>query len=198
MKLWKRNAVVAAIVVFVCAAVYLNWSYEQEEAGKVLGQATLVGSESTDPLLTGAAATASPSAAPSETPTGSPAPSSTAQPSADYFSSARLNRQEARDSALSLLQDAAANEDADEAVRTQLAEAIETMADSTVAEAQIENLVTAKGYADCVAFLNEDSASVVVSAVEGGLTEADVARIAEIVTDETGLSASNIKVIEAE
>ena len=198
MKLWKRNAVVAAIVLFVCAAVYLNWSYEQEEAGKVLGQATLVGSTSTDPLLTGAAVSTSPSATPSVSPTGSPAPSSTAQPTTDYFSSARLNRQEARDSALTLLQDAAANEDADETVRTQLAEVIETMANSTVSEAQIENLVTAKGYTDCVAFLSEDSASVVVSAVEGGLTEADVARIAEIVTDETGLPTSSIKVIEAE
>ena len=26
-QLWKRNAVVAAIALFVCAAVYLNWSY---------------------------------------------------------------------------------------------------------------------------------------------------------------------------
>ena len=43
MKLWKRNAVVAAIVLFVCVAVYLNWSYQEEgtETGKVLGQATL-------------------------------------------------------------------------------------------------------------------------------------------------------------
>ena len=32
MKLWKRNAVVAAIVLFVCAAVYLNWSYSKEAA----------------------------------------------------------------------------------------------------------------------------------------------------------------------
>ena len=29
MKLWKRNAVVAAIALFICAAVYLNWSYGQ-------------------------------------------------------------------------------------------------------------------------------------------------------------------------
>ena len=29
-QLWKRNAVVAAIALFVCAAVYLNWNYEQE------------------------------------------------------------------------------------------------------------------------------------------------------------------------
>ena len=50
-QLWKRNAVVAAIALFVCAAVYLNWSYEQEAAGKTLGESTLVGSE--DPLLNG-------------------------------------------------------------------------------------------------------------------------------------------------
>ena len=35
-QLWKRNMVVAAIAVFVCAAVYLNWNYEQE-VGKTLG-----------------------------------------------------------------------------------------------------------------------------------------------------------------
>ena len=40
-QLWKRNAVVAVIAVFVCAAVYLNWSYEQE-AGKTLGESTMV------------------------------------------------------------------------------------------------------------------------------------------------------------
>ena len=41
-QLWKRNAVVAAIALFVCAAVYLNWNYEQEaQAGKTLGQSTM-------------------------------------------------------------------------------------------------------------------------------------------------------------
>ena len=38
MKLWKRNAIAAAIVLFVCGAVYLNWSYSQDTAaGKNLG-----------------------------------------------------------------------------------------------------------------------------------------------------------------
>ena len=56
-QLWKRNAVVAAIALFVCAAVYLNWSYEQEAAGKTLGESTLVGSE--DPLLNGTSGSSS-------------------------------------------------------------------------------------------------------------------------------------------
>ena len=49
MSVWKRNAVVVAIVLFVGAAVYLNWSYGKEAAaadgsgdGKLLGQAALV------------------------------------------------------------------------------------------------------------------------------------------------------------
>ena len=55
MKVWKRNAVVAAIVLFVCVAVYLNWSYGQKDAlasgaagsndTKTLGEAELVGGD---------------------------------------------------------------------------------------------------------------------------------------------------------
>ena len=76
-------------------------------------------------------------------------------------------------------------------------EAIQTMAAYTIAEANIENLVTAKGYADCVAFLSDGSISVVVSNGGAALTETDTARISEIVQEETGLSASQIKIIEA-
>ena len=76
-------------------------------------------------------------------------------------------------------------------------EAIQAMAAYTTAEANIENLVTAKGYTDCVAFLSEDSISVVVSNNGTALTETDTAKISEIVQEETGLSASQIKIIEA-
>ena len=76
--------------------------------------------------------------------------------------------------------------------------AIQTLADDTVSEAQIENLVTAKGYADCIAFISDESVSVVVSAGGAELTDADVARITEIVTEETGCTADQVKIIQAE
>ena len=193
MNVWKRNAVVAAVVLFVCGAVYLNWSYQKgqsEEAGKTLGEAELVSMQSADPLLQ-----ASP--APSANPSASPAPTATDK-SSGYFDTARLNRQQARDSALSILQEAAADTNATESMKAETGEAIQTLADYTVSEAQIENLVTAKGYADCVAFISDGSVSVVVSATEEGLTDADVARITEIVTEETGLEASAITIIEAQ
>ena len=193
MNVWKRNAVVAAVVLFVCGAVYLNWSYQKgqtEAAGKTLGEAELVSMQTADPLLS-----ASPD--PSASPAASAAPSDASKGSG-YFDSARLNRQEARDSALSILQEAVADENASETMKEESGAAIQTLANYTVSEAQIENLVTAKGYADCVAFISDDSASVVVSATPDGLTDADVARITEIVTDETGLEASSIKIIEAQ
>ncbi|HJB79469.1 SpoIIIAH-like family protein [uncultured Flavonifractor sp.] len=193
MNVWKRNAVVAAVVLFVCGAVYLNWSYQKgqsEEAGKTLGEAELVSMQSADPLLQ-----ASP--APSANPSASPAPTATDK-SSGYFDTARLNRQQARDSALSILQEAAADTNATESMKAETGEAIQTLADYTVSEAQIENLVTAKGYADCVAFISDGSVSVVVSATEERLTDADVARITEIVTDETGLEASAITIIQAQ
>ena len=118
--------------------------------------------------------------------------------SSGYFASARLNRQQARDSALSLLQDAAAREDADETVKEQVNETIQTMADYTVTEAQIENLVVAKGYTDCVAFIGENSLSLAVSAPEGGLVEADTAKIVDVVNQAAGFTADQIKIIEVE
>lgn len=192
MKLWKRNAIAAAIVLFVCGAVYLNWSYSQDTAaGKNLGEAALVGSQN-DPLTQNAEDTDQQAAGEEGDQTTTTGQGST------YFSTARLNRQQARDNALSLLQEAAEDEKADQAAVDEANAAIQTMADYTMTEAQIENLITAKGYTDCVAFLGEDSISVVVSATENGMTDSDAARIGEIVMEQTGLSADQIKIIEAE
>ncbi len=196
-QLWKRNAVVAAIALFICAAVYLNWSYGQEaEAGKTLGQSTMVGGNTNDPLVTGDSSAQTGST--DSTQSGDTQTSAQTETGSEYFATARLNRQQARDSALSLLQDAAAREDADETVKTQVNDTIQTMADYTVTEAQIENLVIAKGYTDCVAFIGEDALSLAVAAPEGGLTEADTAKIVDVVNQSSGFTADQIKIIEVE
>ena len=198
-QLWKRNAVVAAIALFVCAAVYLNWSYEQEAAGKTLGESTLVGRE--DPLLNGTSGSSSSGTeggSQTEGETQSEAGSSqTGAASSDYFSTARLNRQQSRDSALALLQDAA-GEDADQTLKDEANQTIQAMADYTVTEAQIENLVIAKGYADCVAFIGENALSLAVAAPEGGLTDTDTARIVDVVHQTTGFTADQVKIISVD
>ena len=115
MKLWKRNVIAAAIVLFVCGAVYLNWSYSQDTAaGKNLGEAALVGQ--TDPLQNAEEGNQDAAAQEGGGAEGDAATQEgQAAGESSYFSTARLNRQQARDNALSLLQEAAKDEKADQA-----------------------------------------------------------------------------------
>jgi len=177
---WKRNAVVATVLVFVCAAVYLNWRYagnvaeqvavsQTQEETKILGDAALVAGE----VVMEAGEDS-------------------------YFDTARLSRQQSRDNALGLLREAAEQENVEQTVLDEANLAIQTMAAYTVQETQIENLVVAKGYADCVAFMSDGGVSVVVSAAEDGLQTEDVARITDIVLSETGFTADQIKILEAD
>ena len=183
---WKRNVVVATMAILVCAAVALNWKYSGEDAvkdaqetgSKLLGEATLVSGQEGD---------AEGAADEEAVYTGS-----------DYFASARLTRQQARDNAISLLKDAAEQEGADTATANEASESIQVLAAYTLKEAQIENLVTAKGYKDCVAFMGDESISVVVSTGTGELTAEDVAKITDIAMAETGLDASGIKIMAAD
>lgn len=175
-QVWKRRAIVATVLVFVGAAVYLNWRYASNVAdtSKVLGQSTLVNSdeqtEQSEAEQTG---------------------------ESDYFATARLSRKQARDNAISMLKEAEVDENATEDVLNEASESLQVLAGYTVAESQIESLVTAKGYADCVAFMGADSISVVVSDSDG-LDKADVARIKDIVVSETNYTPQQIKIMEAD
>lgn len=174
-KLWKRNAVALSVLLLVCAAIFLNGRYADEVAqtDKILGQATLVdGAQGDAAEVSGEVQTD------------------------DYFATARLTRQQARDSALSLLQEAGGSALADEETVAEAAQSIQTLAAYTLAEAQIENIITAKGYADCVVFMADEGVSVVVSAGEDGLQTEDIARITDIVKQESGLGADCIKILE--
>lgn len=191
MKVWKRNAVVAAIVLFVCVAVYLNWSYGQRDTlvsanqstdTKTLGEAELVGTETE----TAAAADGTEEIE---------AVSEVQEES--YFDTARLSRQEARDEALAILQATVDDPNADEAAIASASESITAMAEATTTESEIENLVAAKGYEDCVAYIGDNSVSVVVAAPEEGLQAADVAKITDIVLGQTSFSADQVKIIDA-
>ncbi len=183
---WKRNAVVATVLLFVCAAVYLNWRYagnvadqtvntsmqEQEDTTRVLGDVSLVGGEIVDA-------------------------SDVTVETSNYFDTARLSRQQSRDNALSLLREASAQENVDQAALDEANRAIQTLAGYSMLETQIENLVVAKGYADCVTFMGDNSVSVVVSAAEDGLQTEDVAKIMDIVLTETDYAADQVKIMEA-
>ena len=181
MKVWKKNLVAAAVLVTVCAGIYVNWLYTEKEtaanltdtldADKILSSDTLVMSSDTELL----------------------ADDSTAS---DYFAAVRLSRQQARDSAVGLLQEAMAYGGDTESSESN--QQLETLVQTALNEAQIESLVIAKGYTDCVAYISDDGISVAVASPEGGLAQKDVAVIADIVMSQSDYSLENIRVVEVQ
>jgi len=202
-KYWKRNAVIAALVVFVAAAVVLNWRFntaadtvdpayaEAEDSGRLLGETTAVSAEGDEETLLLDVNTEA-SITPAEE-SDLTAAADTAE--SDYFSAARLTRQRARDAAVALLEEAIdlGNLTSEEAADTSAA--LEAMASVTMTESTIEGLVMAKGFSDCVVFAGDDEISVVVPEPEGGLTVSDVARITDVVVSEMSYTADQIRIV---
>lgn len=182
MKTWKKNLVAAAVLVTVCTGIYLNWLYTEQstaaeltdvlDAEKVMSDDAIVLEEVSDheDVLTTAA---------------------------DYFAAVRLSRQEARDSALNLLQEAMAYSE-DQTKAEESSAQLEDIVQTALSEAQIESLVIAKGYTDCVAYMTSDGISIAVAAPEGGLQQNDVAVIADIVMAQSAYALDDIRVVEVQ
>ena len=178
MKVWKKNLVAGALLFVVCAGIYVNWLYSEDQmtadltdtrnAEKLLANDTLVmsGEDSLQNTTT------------------------------DYFASVRLSRQQARDSAVSLLQEAMAYDQDSQESSSQVQ--LEQIVQTALCEAQIESLVIAKGYRDCVAYISDEGISVAVAAPEGGIQAADVAVIADIVMAQSQYDIDDIRVVEVQ
>ena len=110
-----------------------------------------------------------------------------------YFTATALDRQEARDEAIDVLMLLAENTEASEAVRAEAREQIAKIAADIQNEANIETLVKAKGFEDCVAIISDGAVSVIVGAES--LQAAEAAQILSIVYDTTGINPENVSII---
>ena len=111
----------------------------------------------------------------------------------DYFSTTVLNRQNSRDEAIDVLKLVTENEEASEEARAEAAAKISKIAVDIQNEANIETLVKAKGFEDCVAIISDNAVSVVVKAESLQANEA--AQILAIVYETTGIAPQNISII---
>ena len=158
MKIWKRNAVIATVLLFICAGVYLNWSYNNRQktpdltdtlnAEQVMGEATLQLEDTAEPVSL-------------DTSAGS---------TDDYFAQMRLSRQSSRDSAVELLEETIAYDEGT-TVGDTASQTLNRIVGAALSEAQIESLIIAKGFTDCVTYMADDTVSVAVSAPAEGLVD---------------------------
>ena len=175
-KIGKRNLIVASAVVLIAAAVVLNFvlfssatpdgydGYDQP-SGNISGDLNNGNSDN----------------------------SGNKDTSDTYFSATQVSRQRARDEALEVLQAVVDSADSTETAKTEALADIAAIADEIQKEANIESLITAKGFDQCVAVLNGDTASIIVSADE--LQPAQIAQINAIVYEQAGIAPSGVTII---
>ena len=192
MKMFKRNAVIITAVAFLGAAVYLNWSYGKNENEAAAGVKNSSDEAAINEYIQQGEETSLYYEPESET----QAAAAVHNDVSDYFATARLTRQQARDSAISILREATELENATQEAIDGAMEEMSVMAGFSMDEVEIESLIKAKGFAECVVFLDDDSVTVAVSAPTEGLSSSQVSKITDIILSETGLSTEQIKIIE--
>lgn len=170
-KIGKRNLIIACAVILIGAAVWLNF--------------ILFSGESQDGGYDGY-----------DQPSGNISDSlNNNQDNTEntYFSATLVSRQKARDEALEVLQAVVDNVEASETVKNEALAGISAIADEIQKEANIESLITAKGFEKCVAVLNGDQASIIVKAES--LQPAQIAQINAIVYEQAGIEPSGVTII---
>lgn len=183
MKFGKKQLVLASLVLALGAAVYLNWQFA--------GTNTLpVGDISSETSQLGAAQLVNNAYV--ETVTDDLQSSTETATQEDALAQARVDRQNSRDEALELLDNVLESVDSDSAAKQQAVEEASAIAQNILEESNVESLLQAKGYSQCVAYITEEECSVVMA---GSVEEADTLIVQEIVMEQTGLSADKIKII---
>jgi stage III sporulation protein AH len=192
VKTFKRNAVIITVVLFVCAAAYLNWSYNRGDDAPDTPEGAMTDVQdggaqevSADGDLFYSAGQLSASGG-----------DASASMDTDFFAVTRINRKQARDAAVATLATVNTSDNASQEVVDEAMSKLTRIAENSEKEAELESLILAKGFEDCVVFISDDGINVTVPAPMEGLSSVDVARITDIVTSETDRAASQLHIIE--
>ncbi len=195
---FKSTGVTAAFLTLAMGgAVYLNWNYARAlpAEAQTVGAAAEETAAVTDPLLPAAA----------DADAGNTAKnygeaqlvSVVKDAGTSFFESARLSRDKARDEALETLKKALKNAKLTDEEKNALTEKLSAQVGSITAAAELESLIKAKGFADCLVALDETGASVTVMTETGTLNGDQVARIRDaVLTKCPQLSAQQLTIVE--
>lgn len=214
-----KGATLAALAGTLCLAVYLNWSFAQQAVGSnasaELETAAEVLSQEGEAAQVAAGADALTEAAPVYDPLDADAAQQTQTQNGDknygeaqlvsisqdtgsqFFDEARLNRTKTRDEALDALKTSLKSSSLTEEEKTSLTEQLTQQVNSITAESELETQIKAKGFADCVVFLNDGKANITVMTENDALTADEVTQIRDVVLRRCKeLSAQDITVVE--
>lgn len=196
--LTRKKLTLLSLVVALGVAVYLNWEYAKTGAS---AYGLTVDGEAQSTVQT-AAEVEEVSLDEEEQPTAdknygeAQLVSLSSEEVSKYFDEARLNRTKTRDEALDTLQKSLKNAKLSDTEKKELTDQLSAVITSIAAEGEIESMVKAKGFIDCVAFLDGDKANITVKTKNDELTKSEVAQIRDIVMENSEISAQNITIVE--
>lgn len=110
----------------------------------------------------------------------------------EYFSSIEVSRKRSRDEAIEVLQSVVDSQSSTETAKNEALLEIASLAKVMEQESNIETLVIAKGFENCVAVISDGKANIVVTGSE--LLPAEISQINEIVYDQAGILPVNINI----
>lgn len=181
MKIGKRHMILAGLVVALGAAVYLNWQLAPTERFVLpTGSAAVSDSELGKAKFVSAD-------------TGSDARETVETNASGTMAESRLSRQNARDAVLDELEKQLKDTSSDSALKTQALESRTAHVSNIQKENTTETLIKAKGFSDCLVFINGEKVTVLLPSADG-LTPEKVSVVTEIVVAQTGASVDNITV----
>jgi len=112
----------------------------------------------------------------------------------DYFQAMALNRKQARDEAIEVLLTVAESENALEEAKQSALHDMSKLASEIETESDIEAMILAKGFTQCIAVISNDTCNVIVES--DGLDPGEVAQITEIVYEQSGIDPTRLTIIE--
>lgn len=196
-----RKATAITLAAALVVAVYLNWQYARTgvtlEEDAVNVAATVETEEAVsapimDGLMTEAEAVSSANKNYGEAQLVSVANNSGSK----FFEEARLKRTKAHDEAMDAVQKALKSASLSAEEKKSYTHQLTGSLEDLNAENEIETLVRAKGFADCLCFLQSGRADLTVMTSGDALTAAQVAQIRDIVLSKSNVTAQNITIVE--
>lgn len=196
-----RKATAITLTAALVVAVYLNWQYARTgvtlEEDAVNVAATVETEEAVsapimDGLMTEAEAVSSANKNYGEAQLVSVANNSGSK----FFEEARLKRTKAHDEAMDAVQKALKSASLSDEEKKSYTQQLTGSLEDLNAENEIETLVRAKGFADCLCFLQSGRADLTVMTSGDALTAAQVAQIRDIVLSKSNVTAQNITIVE--
>lgn len=194
----SQKLTVLTLAVALAVAVYLNWEYAR--TGDLAAETAAQPAADTvvlDALPVAAEVEEEGEEAAADKNYGEAQLVSVAQADgSEFFEQARLARTKSRDEALDTLQKSLKNAKLTDEEKEQLTSQLAARIDSIAAESEIETLLKAKGFVDCVVYIGEGKVDVTVMTTNAELGKEEVARIRDVVLERCQVTAQDITVVE--